>query len=163
MMPMSMGSMAGLDSHPADKSVAGTGGLRRIGGLVVLHHHPFRAGCPGGLPQVMPVQHADADIRPAVLVLVLPLRRDILHVRGNNAVSVALHPLFGIGAAPYHPGYVYLPSERAVRRRVEDKVQRGLRVLLRCEFPVVVVIAEGDPLALHALGNLAELVPQSAP
>jgi hypothetical protein len=120
MMPMSMHAMRRLDSHAADESVAGMRGLSRIGGLVMLDHHPPRARRPGGLPQVPPVQYAGADIRPAVLVLVSPLRRDILHVRGDDAVSVALHPLFGIGTAPYQPGDVHLPSEWAARRLLED-------------------------------------------
>src|SRR5271165_6844354 len=162
MMPMSMRDMARLDSHAADESVAGTRGLRRIGGLVMLHH-PLRTRGPDGLPQVPPVQGAGPDIRPAVLVIVLPLRRDILHVRGYDAVSVAPQPLFGIGAAPYQPGDVHLPSERAALGRLEDQLQGGLRAVLRCELPVVVVIAEGDPLVAHVLGDLAELAPQGAP
>src|SRR5271165_2657317 len=143
MMPMSMRDMARLDSHAADESVAGTRGLRRIGGLVMLHHHPLRTRSPDGLPQVPPVQGAGSDIRPAVLVIVLPLRRDILHVRGYDAVSVAPQPLFGIGAAPYQPGDVHLPSERAALSRLEDQLQGGLRAVLRCD--------------------LAELAPQGAP
>src|SRR3984893_2116017 len=157
MMPMSMRAMARLDSHAADESVAGTCGLRRIGGVVMPPRHPPRPRRPCGLPQVPPVQYAGADIRPSVLVLVSPLRRDILHVRGDDAVPIALHPLFGIGAAPYQPGDVHLPSERAARRRLEDQLQCGLRDILQCEFPVVVVIAEGDSLVAHALGDLAQL------
>src|SRR5208337_594660 len=88
MMPMSMRSMERLNSHAADESVAGTRGLRRISGLVMLDHHPPRARRPGGLPQVPPIQHAGADIRPAVLVLVLTLRRDILHVRDRKSTRL---------------------------------------------------------------------------
>jgi hypothetical protein len=57
----------------------------------------------------------------------------------------------------------FSPSEWAARRLLEDQLQGGLRALLRCEFPVLVVIAEDDPLVAHALGDLAELVPQRAP
>src|ERR1700730_10499560 len=138
MMPMLMRAIAWSDSHAADKSVAGTCGLRRIGGLIMLHHHPPRARRPGGGPQVPPVQNAGADIRPSILVLVSPMRRDILYMRGDDAVPVAPHPLFGIGAAPYQPCDVHLPRERAALRRLEDQLQRGLRAVLRCEFPVVV-------------------------
>src|SRR5215510_3332131 len=99
MMPMSIGAILRSDSHAADEGVAGARGLRRIGGLVMLDHHPSRAGRACSPPQVAPVQHAGPDIRPAVLVLVLPRRRDILHVRGDDAVPVALHPLLWIDAA----------------------------------------------------------------
>jgi len=129
----------------------------------MLYYHPLRTRRPGRRPQVPPVQHASADIRPAILVLVLPLRRDILHVRRDNAVPVALHPLFRIGAAPYQPSDVHLPSERAALGRLEDQFQRGLRAVFRCEFPVMVVIPEGDPVVAHTHGDLAELAPQRAP
>src|SRR5271165_282777 len=163
MMPMSMRAIARSGSHAADEGVAGARGLSRIGWLVMLHHHPRRTGRAGGLPQVPPVQHAGADIRPAVLVLVLPLRRDILHVRGDDAVPIALHPFLGIGATPYQPSDIHLPCERAALRRLEDQLQRGLHAIFRCEFPVVVMITEGDPLTAHALGDFAELAPKRAP
>src|SRR5271165_6304357 len=158
-MPMSMPAIAQSGSQSADENVAGARGLSRIGWLVMLHHHPRRTGRAGGLPQVAPVQHAGADIRPAVLLLVLPLRRDILHVRGDDAVPIALHPFLGIGAAPYQPSDIHLPSERTALRRLEDQLQRSFRAIFRREFPVVVVIAEGDPPVAHALGDCAELAP----
>src|SRR6516165_2662705 len=163
MMPMSIRAIVWSDSHAADESVAGSRGLSRIGGLVMLDHHPPCAGRAGGLPQVAPVEYAGPDIGPAVLFLVLPRRRDILHVRGDDAVPVSLHPLLGINAAPDQPGNVNLPGKRTALRPFEDQLQRSLCAVFRCKLPVVVVIAQRYPLIAHALCDLAELVSQRVP
>src|SRR5215469_11996493 len=163
MMPMSIPAIVWSDSHATDESVAATRGLSRIRGLVMLDHHPPCAGRAGGLPQVTPVQHAGPDIRPAVLFFVLPRRRDILYVRRDDAVPVALHPLLGISAAPDQPSDVNLPAKRTTLRPFEDQVQRGLCAVFRRQLPMVVVIAQRYSLIAHAVGNLAELVSQRAP
>ena len=129
----------------------------------MLHDHPPGARRPSGLPEIPLIQDTGADIRPAVLVLVLSLRRDIFHVRGENTVAVTVHPFLGIGSAPDQPGDVCLPGERAVRRRFENQLQRSFRSFFRCEFPMMVVISEDDSVLAHPVGDLAKLATQGAP
>src|SRR5690349_319502 len=152
MMPISILAMAFLSSHTADESIAGARARGRIGGLVMLDHHPLCTGRAGGPPQVAPVQDPGTDVRPTVLVRVLPRWRDVFYVRGDDAVTVAFHPALGIGAAPNQPGEIHLPSQRAVPGGLKDQLQSGLGSFPRDEFPVVVVVPERDALSTQALG-----------
>ena len=117
---------------PRRKSKLAPGGARRVLRLVVLDHHPPGARPPAGLPEVAPVEHAGADVGPAVLVLVLPGWRDVLDVRRGQPAAVALEPGLGVDAAAHQPGDVGLPGERAAACRLEEQLERG---------PVAVLVA----------------------
>src|SRR5262245_19671273 len=92
MMPMIVGSMIGSDSHAREESQAGARRAGRVLRLVVLDHHPSGAGIPAGLPQIAPIEDARADVRPAVLVPVLPGRREVLDVRRRQPAAIAVQP-----------------------------------------------------------------------
>src|SRR5918995_1550761 len=101
MMPMTVGSMPGSHSHASEERKAGARRAGRILRLVVLDHHPPGAGVTAGLPEVAPVQHARSDVRPAVLVLVLPGRREVLDVGGGQPTAIAVQPRLRLDPAAH--------------------------------------------------------------
>src|SRR5215212_3802790 len=78
-------------------------------------------------------------------------------------IPTALDPLLGVGPSPHEPRDVDLPGERAVSRSFEDEFERRLAPVLWFEFPMVVVVAEPNPLALKALGNSPEFLAERTP
>src|SRR5918997_3981312 len=122
-----------------EKIEAGAGGLRRIGGLVVLHHHPLGPGLLADAPKVAPVEHPRAHVGPAVLVLVLPGGRNVLHVGGGDPAAVAVDPLLGIHIAAGEPSHVDLPCEGASLSGLEDQLEGCLAAVLGLQLPMVVV------------------------
>src|SRR5829696_7669082 len=78
-------------------------------------------------------------------------------------IPTALDPLLGVGPSPHEPRDVDLPGERAVSRSFEDEFERRPAPVLWFEFPMVVVVAEPNPLALKALGHSPEFLAERTP
>src|SRR5690606_21535353 len=63
-----------------------------VPGIVVLDDEVFDGRAGERLGEIAPRQHAVADIRPAVLLRILALRRDVLDMHGGDAVAVFPDP-----------------------------------------------------------------------
>ncbi len=60
--------------------------------IVMLDHINGRHCTCSAPPQALPIHHAMADIGPAILILVLAYRRDVLDVNSRNPLAVAFNP-----------------------------------------------------------------------
>src|SRR5262245_60530491 len=122
----------------------------------MLQYHPLRAERAAFRPERLPVEHAGADLGPAILFGVLAWGREVLHMGAHQRRAVTLQQGRRVRAAAGDPGNIGLPWE-APSGAFEQQVQRGLAAVHRRELPAVVVVAEADALRGKAGAERREL------
>ena len=113
------------------------------------------------LPEVAPVEHAGRRHRPSrPRPGSRPAGAMSLTWADGQPVCVALEPGRRIDAAAHQPGDVGLPGERAALPPPRRSARAGLGAVRGLQLPMVVVVAEREPLPAAAARPSA---PSSAP
>src|SRR5690606_20974946 len=117
------------------------GETQGVGWLVMLGDEIFGAGAGLYLAdEIVPVEHAMADIGPAILIEALAGGRDILDVNGGDPAAIAVEPAERIGLAAHDPGDVAFPFD--IGRGFQDDFHRRAARTGRHELEIVIMPAE---------------------
>ena len=123
-----------------------TGEFARI---VVLGDHDLGARSDALGPKLRPRHDARSHVRPAILVSLVPRRRDVLDMNERDAAAIPFHPQSGVRPAARDPRQIGLPEHGVAEQMLDRKRPVGKRE----KFEVVIVPGEAQAFGGQPRGN----------